>query len=82
MILFHGSIFEEPVMEKKELKALDLPDRFLFAEAIEEPETMELIEDEATRIFLNTRGTNPEGVSHELIELLEYFEHSTDETGR
>ena len=36
--------------------------------------------DGATRIFLNTRGTNPEGVSDELIELLKYFEHSTDET--
>ena len=30
-------------MEKKELKDLDLLDRFLFAEAIEDPETMELI---------------------------------------
>ena len=38
------------------------------------------LEDGATRIFLNTRGTNPEGVSEELIELLEYFEHSTAET--
>ena len=37
------------------------------------------LEDGATRIFLNTRGTNPEGVSEELIELLEYFEHSTAE---
>ena len=38
------------------------------------------LEDGATRIFLNTRGTNPEGVSEGLIELLEYFEHSTAET--
>ena len=38
------------------------------------------LEDGATRIFLNTRGTNPKGVSAELIELLRYFEHSTDET--
>ena len=30
-------------LEKKELKDLDLLDRFLFAEAIEDPETMELI---------------------------------------
>ena len=38
------------------------------------------LEDGATRIFLNTRGTDPEGVSDELIDLLKYFEHSTDET--
>ena len=31
------------VLERKELKDLDLLDRFLFAEAIEDPETMELI---------------------------------------
>ena len=30
-------------IEKCELKDLDLLDRFLFAEAIEDPETMELI---------------------------------------
>ena len=30
-------------LEKRELKDLDLLDRFLFAEAIEDPETMELI---------------------------------------
>ena len=38
------------------------------------------LEDGATRIFLNTRGTDPEGVSDELIDLLRYFEHSTDAT--
>ncbi len=38
------------------------------------------LEDGATRIFLNTRGTEPKGVSDELIELLRYFEHSTDAT--
>ena len=37
------------------------------------------LEDGATRIFLNTRGTDPEGVSDELIDLLKYGEHSTDE---
>ena len=40
------------------------------------------LEDGATRIFLNTRGTDPEGVSDELIDLLKYFEHSTDETAK
>lgn len=29
--------------------------------------------------FLNTRGKHPELVSPELIELLKYMEHSTDE---
>ena len=38
--------------------------------------------DGATRIFLNTRGTNPEGVNPELIELLHYMEHSTDEVSQ
>lgn len=36
------------------------------------------LEDDATRIFLNTRGTNPEGVSPELIDLLHYMEHTND----
>ena len=36
-------------------------------------------DDGATRIFLNTRGGHPELVSPELIELLKYMEHSTDE---
>ena len=40
------------------------------------------LEDGATRIFLNTRGTNPDGVSGELVELLRYFEDSTEETAR
>ncbi|MCI9597624.1 MAG: Rpn family recombination-promoting nuclease/putative transposase [Firmicutes bacterium] len=35
--------------------------------------------DGATRIFLNTRGTNREGVSQELVEMLRYFEETTDE---
>ena len=37
------------------------------------------LDDGATRIFLNTRGKHPELVSPELIELLKYMEHSTDE---
>ena len=40
------------------------------------------LEDGATRIFLNTRGKNPEGVNDELIDLLKYFEHSTGDTAR
>ena len=34
------------------------------------------LKDGATRIFLNTRGTDPTGVSDELIQLLRYFEVS------
>ena len=37
------------------------------------------LDDGATRIFLNTKGKHPELVSAELIELLKYMEHSTDE---
>lgn len=39
-----------------------------------------LLNDGATRIFLNTHGTNPEEVSPELIELLRYMENTTQET--
>jgi len=44
---------------------------------VEEPD-ME-VDDGTVRIFLNTRGTNPEGVSTELIDFLHYVEHSTSE---
>ncbi len=37
------------------------------------------LNDGATRIFLNTRGTDAEGVSDELIHLLHYFERTTEE---
>ena len=37
------------------------------------------LHDGATRIFLNTRGTDAEGVSEELIQLLRYFEQTTEE---
>lgn len=37
------------------------------------------MEDGATRIFLNTRGKNPEEVSTALVELLQYFEKTSDE---
>ena len=35
--------------------------------------------DGATRIFLNTRGTDAKGVSEELIQMLRYFEQTTEE---
>ena len=35
--------------------------------------------DGATRIFFNTHGTDAEGVSEELIQLLRYFEQTTGE---
>ena len=47
----------------------------------EEDESIRL-EDGATRIFLNCHGTHPESVNPELIELLKYMEHSTNETAR
>ena len=37
------------------------------------------LHDGATRIFLNTHGTDAEGVSEELIQLLRYFEQTTGE---
>ncbi|MDO5407259.1 MAG: Rpn family recombination-promoting nuclease/putative transposase [Eubacteriales bacterium] len=52
--------------------------RYTFRMKCEEAEDVEL-GDGATRIFLNTHGENPEEVSEELVELLRYFEHSTDE---
>ena len=36
-----------------------------------------VLEDGATRIFLNTRGTNRNEISEELIQFLEYMEQST-----
>ena len=37
------------------------------------------LHDGVTRIFLNTHGTDEEGVSEELIQLLRYFEQTTEE---
>ena len=37
------------------------------------------LQDDAVRIFLNTRGQHTEGVPQELIELLRYMEHTTEE---
>ena len=44
---------------------------------LEEPDVF--LEDGATRIFLNTRGTDRQNVSDELIELLQYIENTTKE---
>ena len=52
--------------------------RYTFQMRCEEVPELKL-DDGATRIFLNTRGKHPELVSPELIELLKYMEHSTDE---
>jgi len=52
--------------------------RYTFQMKCEEVPELKL-DDGATRIFLNTRGEHPELVSPELIELLKYMEHSTDE---
>ena len=52
--------------------------RYTFQMKCEEVPELKL-DDGATRIFLNTRGKHPELVSPELIELLKYMEHSTDE---
>ena len=52
--------------------------RYTYQMKCEEVPELKL-DDGATRIFLNTRGEHPELVSPELIELLKYMEHSTDE---
>ena len=62
--------------QRKSLKELNLLDKFLFDEAMDDPENVKTMLD---IIFLNTRGKHPELVSSELIELLKYMERSTDE---
>lgn len=52
--------------------------RYTFRAVCEE-EPGCVLEDGATRIFLNTRGTNDDEVSQELVEFLHYLEHTTDE---
>lgn len=51
--------------------------QYTFRMKCEEISELEL-EDDATRIFLNSHGKHPEFVNPELIELLEYMEKSTD----
>ena len=60
----------------KSLKELNLLDKFLFDEAMDDPENVKTMLD---IILLNTRGKHPELVSPELIELLKYMERSMDE---
>ena len=62
--------------QRKSLKELKLLDKFLFDEAMDDPENVKTMLD---IILLNTRGKHPELVSPELIELLKYMERSTDE---
>ena len=65
--------------QRKSLKELNLLDKFLFDEAMDDQENVKTMLD---IIFLNTRGKHPELVSSELIELLKYMERSTDEVSR
>lgn len=52
--------------------------RYIFSMMCEEDPEVKL-RDGATRIFLNTRGENCDGVSEELIWMLRYFENTTAE---
>ena len=52
--------------------------RYTFRMRCDEDPGIDL-DDGAARIFLNTRGKDPLGVSEELIELLRYIEHTTEE---
>lgn len=40
------------------------------------------LDDGAVRIFLNTHGKHPESVSLELVELLRYMEHTSEEVSK
>lgn len=51
--------------------------RYTFRMSCEEVPGMKL-NDGAVRIFLNTKGTNPEEVHQELIDLLYFFEKTTN----
>ena len=51
--------------------------RYTFRMRCDESRDLEL-GDGAVRIFLNTRGTDREGISGELVELLEYIEHTNE----
>ena len=62
--------------QRKSLKELNLLDKFLLDETMDDPENVKTMLD---IILLNTRGKHPELVSPELIELFKYMERSTDE---
>lgn len=55
--------------------------KYTFDMTCEEDPGLKLC-DGAKRIFLNTKGTDPEGVSQELIDFLHFMEHSDAETAR
>ena len=63
--------------QRKSLKELNLLDKFLFDEAMDDPENVKTMLD--IILSQNTNRKHPELVSTELIELLKYMEHSTDE---
>lgn len=52
--------------------------KYIFKMCCEEDSSIKL-NDGAVRIFLNTKGTDPEGVSKELIDFLKYIEHPDGE---
>lgn len=55
--------------------------RYTFKMYCEEDPSIKL-DDGAVRIFLNTKGTDQEGVSQELIDLLKYIEHPDEKQAR
>lgn len=63
--------------QRKSLKELNLLDKFLFDEAMDDPENVKTMLD--IILSQNTNRKHPELVSPELIELLKYMERSTDE---
>ena len=63
--------------QRKSLKELNLLDKFLFDEAMDDPENVKTMLD--IILSQNTNRKHPELVSTELIELLKYMEGSTDE---
>ena len=63
--------------QRKSLKELNLLDKFLFDEAMDDPENVKTMLD--IILSQNTNRKHPELVSTELIELLKYMERSTDE---
>ena len=63
--------------QRKSLKELNLLDKFLLDEAMDDPENVKTMLD--IILSQNTNRKHPELVSTELIELLKYMERSTDE---
>lgn len=55
--------------------------KYTFRMTSEEAPHLEL-GDGITTMFLNTKGTKPEGVSQEFIDLLKYFEETTEEAAK